>query len=247
MHLLREGQFSVASTFLTDATNSPRGNSANGAGSAAYADADDELGVDSLRNEALRKQFADMYFILHQLKDQRNLRPAIAWARSKSAELEIRGSNLEFDLGRLQFIWLFTGGSNPEDPSSLAQSQRDALQYARSEFAAFQTRYLREVQQLCAAMAFSPNLAQSPYRRIFHNDTAWEEIASAFTREFCSLLGLSADSPLYVAATAGAIALPTLQKLQSIMQGGKAGKASWTSQNELPVCIDRAIPLRIRN
>ena len=233
MHLLREGQFSVASTFLNEATNNPQRTNSHHPYTGSRTVLNDDLGIDSLRNEALRRQFADMYYILHELKNQRNLRPAIEWARTKSAELETRGSNLEFDLGRLQFVWLFTGGSNPEDSRNLAQSQQDALQYARTEFAGFQARYLKEIQQLCAAMAFSPNLAQSPYRRIFLNPGAWEGIASSFTREFCSLLGLSADSPLYIAATAGAIALPTLLKLQTIMKEQHAG---WTSQNELPVC-----------
>jgi hypothetical protein len=45
-------------------------------------------------------------------------------------------------------------------------------------------------------------------------------------------LGLSAESPLYIAATAGAIALPTLLKMASIM---KEKKTEWSTVNELPV------------
>ena len=225
MHLLREGQFSVASQFLTDAVNHP-----------LYADqmetedggtSDQQLGLASLRSEALCKQFANMYHILHELKDERNLLPAIAWAREKSEELERRGSNLEFELGRLQFVWTFTGGSNPSQPRP-----HEALNYARKEFAHFQNRYLKEIMQLGGAMAFVPNLSQSPYRRIFHNSDNWDHLANMFTREFCSLLGLSAESPLYIAATAGAIALPTLLKLQTIME---KKRTEWTTQQELPV------------
>jgi len=106
------------------------------------------------------------------------------------------------------------------------------LEYARRELPAFRGRYLKEIQQLMGAMAFCPNLAQSPYQGIFYNISAWDDVAHSFTREFCSLLGLSADSPLYIAATAGAIALPTLLKLQTIM---KAKRTEWTTQNELPV------------
>ena len=234
MHLLREGQFSVASTFLTDATNQPpRGESRNEIPDAS-SELEDSLGIDSLKSEELRKRFANMYHILHELKNERNLIPAIQWARENSKALETRGSNLEFELGKLQYVWLFTGGPNPHDPRRLAQSQQQALRYARTEFAGFQARYLKEIQQLSAAMAFSPNLAQSPYRRIFHNEDAWEDLASSFTREFCSLLGLSADSPLYIATTAGAIALPTLLKLKAIM---KEKRTEWTTQHELPVSI----------
>lgn len=59
-----------------------------------------------------------------------------------------------------------------------------------------------------------------------------EELSTFFRREYCSLMGLSATSPLYLAATAGAIALPKLVKVSSIM---KDKKTAWSSHNELPV------------
>lgn len=232
MHLLREGQFSVASTFLTDATAHTARSESTTESPNPYATLEHDLGIDSLRSESLRKQFANMYYILHELKSERNLLPAIQWARAHSARLEERGSNLEFELGRLQFVWLFMEGAAGEGEGGISQGQRKALEYARREFGHFQGRYLREIQFLSGAMAFSPNLQQSPYGQLFHNNSAWEELANSFTREFCSLLGLSADSPLYIAATAGAIALPTLLKLQTIM---KEKRTEWTTQHELPV------------
>ena len=171
-----------------------------------------------------------MYHILQELKEGRNLLPAIEWARKNRRALEKRGSNLEFELCRLQFVWLFHGGKHGNQ--SITDGRQAALEYARREFQTFRTRHLREIQQLMGAMAFCPNLQDSPYRAIFNNHSAWDDVASSFTREFCSLLGLSADSPLYIAATAGAIALPTLLKLQTIM---KVKRTEWTTQNELPV------------
>lgn len=234
MHLLREGQFSVASTFLTDAATHPRHPDSSSEPLNPYATLEQNLGIDSAKSEALRNQFASMYHILHELKHEQNLLPAISWARSNSAGLEKRGSNLEFELGRLQFVWLFSGGAFPNDHRSVAEGRHLAFEYARKELTHFQGRYLREIQELSGAMAFCPNLAESPYRRIFHNSEAWNEISNSFTREFCSLLGLSADSPLYIAATAGAIALPTLLKLQTIM---KEKRTEWTTQHELPVSV----------
>lgn len=232
MHLLREGQFSVASKFLQDATlDAPRIESKSG-DSNPYATLEHDLGIDSRQSEELRKQFSNMYRILHELQNQRNLLPAIAWARSNSKALELRGSNLEFELVSLQFVWLLSRGPYPNDLDSVAESQLLALEYARREFGPFRGRYLREIQQLSSAILFRTNLAQSPYRQIFHNNGAWDDLANSFTREFCSLLGLSADSPLYIATTAGAIALPTLVKLQSIM---KEKRTEWTTQHELPV------------
>jgi len=183
-----------------------------------------------IQSEEIRNQFSTMYHILDELKERSNLLPAIQWAREHRDSLEARGSNLEFELCRLQFVWLFNGGKHQN--ASTSTGRQAALAYARQEFHAFVPRHLREIQQLIGAMAFFPNLEDSPYRSIFKNPSSWEDIALFFTREFCSLLGLSADSPLYIAATAGAIALPTLLKLQTIM---KAKRTEWTTQNELPV------------
>lgn len=229
MHLLREGQFSVAETFLSEIAEKQALARAKGD---STENADKLLDLDPEQSDEFRRQFATMYHILHELKEERNLLPAINWARQNRDALEARGSNLEFELCRLQFVWLFHGGKNPQ--ASTAEGRQAALEYARREFQGFLPRYLREIQQLIGAMAFCPNLEDSPYRAIFNNPSAWTDVANSFTREFCSLLGLSADSPLYIATTAGAIALPTLLKLQTIM---KAKRTEWTTQNELPVEI----------
>ena len=231
MHLLREGQFSVASAFVQDANTSSSGDEMDVGLPGQISLPDPKLGIESVTSEELRKQFASMHNVLEELK-KKNLLPAIGWARANSKALEKRGSNLEFELGKLQFIHLFLGGSSHNDTQNRWEGQQRALEYARQEFGPFQHRYLREIQQLIGAMAFSPNLKQSPYRRIFCNDDAWDELGNTFMREFCSLLGLSAESPLYIAATAGAIALPTLLKLQTIM---KERRTEWTTQHELPV------------
>ncbi|KAJ6129929.1 regulator of gluconeogenesis Rmd5 [Penicillium capsulatum] len=229
MHLLREGQFSVAATFLSEIAdqkamdghdNTPRPSGA----SASLFD------IDEVPSAEIRKQFAAMYYILHALKEERNLLPAIQWSREHREALEARGSNLEFELCRLQFVTLYHGDSQQPGPGNW----QAALEYARREFQSFLPRYLREVQQLMGAMAFCSNIPGSPYAAIFNTTSAWDDVAQFFTREFCSLLGLSADSPLYIASTAGAIALPTLLKLQTIM---KAKRTEWTSENELPVEI----------
>ncbi|KAL9027371.1 MAG: hypothetical protein Q9196_004087 [Gyalolechia fulgens] len=230
MHLLREGQFSVASTFLTEATKNQSPEDMTN--DLTMSGTDQDLGLDSLKSESLRKQFANMYHILHEMKNERNLLPAIEWAREKSDELEKRGSNLEFDLGKLQFVWLFVGKQLQSGRPNLFEGRRQALEYARQELCHFRPRYLKELQQLCGAMAFCPNLQQSPYRRVFLDNDAWDELASSFTKEFCALLGLSAESPLYIAATAGAIALPHFSKLQVIM---KDKRTEWTTLHEIPV------------
>ncbi|CAG7984338.1 unnamed protein product [Penicillium olsonii] len=238
MHLLREGQFGVASAFLDEiAEQKPAANLPTGPEQPRRVQFEKDpsrpgsiLDPHEVPSAEVRNQFASMYYILQQLQENRNLLPAIEWSREHREELEARGSNLEFELCRLQYVWLYHGAGNSDTGSGWAA----ALDYARREFHCFVPRYLREVQQLVGAMAYTPNLGGSPYAALFDNPTAWDDVATFFTREFCSLLGLSADSPLYIAATAGAIALPTLLKLQTIM---KAKRTEWTSENELPVEI----------
>lgn len=221
----------MASTFLSEAHNHPPQPAPTpGTPNPSLVDNGD---LTSLKSQELQDKFSNMYSILHELKSQ-NLLPAIEWARQNSAELERRSSNLEFELSKLQYIWLFLGPEVNHLPPTHPNGLLAAISYARENFGRFQGRFLRDIQELSAAMAFSPNLAASPYRHIFETQSAWDEVGTSFTREFCSLLGLSAASPLYIAATAGAIALPTLLKLASIM---KEKRTEWTTQEELPVEI----------
>ncbi|KAK5192502.1 hypothetical protein LTR99_009744 [Exophiala xenobiotica] len=230
LHMLREGLFDVASTFHTEAMERQRTQQETAAHLGLDISMEHPLGLDKDSEENMQEQFSSMYHILSELKDNHNLQPAIDWARFNAAALEARGSNLEFELCRLQFVSLFME-QRDEDQHEFDGPMR-ALQYAQAEFQSFRGRYLVEIQQLMGAIPFCSNLADSPYNIRFNNSTAWDEVATSFTREFCSLLELSADSPLYVAATAGAIALPTLMKLQTIQ---KQKRTEWTSQNELPV------------
>ncbi|AEO53123.1 hypothetical protein MYCTH_2294048 [Thermothelomyces thermophilus ATCC 42464] len=269
MHLLREGQFSVASTFISEVQGgSPQTRStgfdepmdeddedddddddddddeetgegdgqeqgkdshrANATGSpAAHAD---EYDLSSLHSQELQDKFAQMYTILQHIK-AKNLLPAIEWARANSAELEARGSNLEFELSKLQYVWLFEGPAVNNLPDDEHNGRAGALAYARQHFGRFQARHLREIQQLASAMVFAPNLRDSPYHNTFAISDAFTDLATSFTREFCSLLGLSAESPLYLAVTAGALALPRLMKY---MLATRSKGTEWTSADELP-------------
>ncbi|KAF2032956.1 hypothetical protein EK21DRAFT_98538 [Setomelanomma holmii] len=241
MHLLREGQFSVASTFVEEANRRPPHpeptlNTPNPYLKESW---EKDLAEGTFNSEKLQQQFAEMYHILHELRNERNLEPAIQWAKERSEILESRGSNLEFELCRLQFVCLFVEQREDNCRDDRPEGPLHAYHYALQELLGFSKRYMRDVQELMGAMAFWQNIEDSPYCRIFYNNSAWEEVAHSFNREFCSLLGLSADSPLFIAATAGAIALPYLLKMQSIM---KEKRTEWTTQNELPVEIPLPTP-----
>lgn len=257
MHLLREGKFDVASTFVREVNVSQetarRSEEMDGVVTDHMAssqqwiqdfagehtsmdedvDSEDGDGMDTgLGRGQLQRRFADMYHTLDALRNQHNLTPAIEWARQHSAELESRGSNLEFELSRLRFVELYTTeDSLPESGQAFSGPVR-ALEYARAVFPTFSTRYTRETSSLLGSLAFSSALGDSPYKSLFYNQDAWETVSTSFTREFCGLLGLSERSPLYTAVTAGGIALPILEKVERVMA---QTRGQWTSVNELPV------------
>lgn len=256
MHLLREGKFTVARTFVKEvsARAPPAKSSESEEGQETIdveeeqkaakrswiddlADADDVMidGMEAvadgeLERSGLQKKFTDMYHILDSLRNQHNLEPAIEWARQHSYELENRGSNLEFELARLKFVELYTTEDIMADEPFAGPLR--ALEYARETFPAFSNRYARETSSLLGSLAFSPELGTSPYKPFFHNSTSFEEASASFTREFCGMLGLSSQSPLYTAVTAGGIALPILEKVERVMA---QSRGQWTSVNELPV------------
>lgn len=245
MHLLREGKFDVARTFLHEASEidlDPHG--PTGVRSPNPNGTNPEVDEWENKSAALQKQFSEMYWILGELRQNHNLDPAIEWARNHAQVLENSGSNLEFELCRLRFVSLFRGYDNgngnmvdSDGDLDMGDPQARILRagaYARSNLSGFQDRYLPEINQLIGAIAFWQNVEESPYARLFASESAWDDVATSFTREFCSLLGLSADSPLYIATTAGAIALPVLAKVKTIM---KAKRTEWTTQEELPVEI----------
>ncbi|KAJ4422723.1 hypothetical protein N0V82_002620 [Gnomoniopsis sp. IMI 355080] len=274
-HLLREGQFNVASTFIHEAEQAgqlqekapvpekrlpiddtdmdaeqddeadddnrtiPNGDmSRNQTETTFLGGGDDEpmAEVRSLESHQLQEKFSTMYSILSELK-QHNLIPAIQWAHQNTAELESRGSDLEFELCKRQYVYLV---QQQQQRGSSGRSRRDdhsggdlsaAMAYARSNFPPFADRHAKEIAQLASALVFQSNLPDSPYAALFSPpDSSFDDIAASFTREFCSLLGLSAESPLYVAATAGAISLP---KLMKYVEQITAARASWTTAQEL--------------
>ncbi|KAK3068302.1 hypothetical protein LTR53_014245 [Teratosphaeriaceae sp. CCFEE 6253] len=268
MHLLREGEFDVASTFVKEVREGRRRNAVGvevdegmeTAGDLAwvddFADQDDTAMRDNLDGDGaddeelygeqaagkgyLQKKFAEMYRILDALRTRHDLTPAIAWASTHSAELESRASNLEFELSRLKFVELYTGTTtitsdddDHPDFDAYAGPLR-ALDYARTTFPRFHPRYARETAALLGSLAFSPSPRTSPYTSLFAptSSSSAADAAATFTHDFTALLALPSTSPLYTATTAGAIALPTLSKVNRIMT---ASGGQWTSANELPV------------
>ena len=79
---------------------------------------------------------------------------------------------------------------------------------------------------MCSIL-FLNRLSTSPYAD-FLDKTLWVDIQYGFTRDFCQILGLSSESPLYTSATVGTCALPTIAKMSLIMKD-KSG-LEWSQQ-----------------
>ncbi|KAI9342045.1 CTLH/CRA C-terminal to lish motif domain-containing protein [Zopfochytrium polystomum] len=206
IHLVREGRFELADIFLKEA---------------------DVLGEDissSIRNdlESLRHQFTAMHQILAEMRTG-SLEGAIRWAHERREHLEKRGSILEFQLVKLQFLKFVTVGMATE-----------ALEYAKKEFGYFKKNNMKDIQRLMGSLMFIRRLPTSPYKDLI-SPTLWSDAQHSFSRDFCLHLGLSSDSPLHVAITVGTSALPTIAKMSGILKD-RAG-LEWTTADELPVEI----------
>ncbi|RPA80659.1 putative regulator of gluconeogenesis Rmd5 [Ascobolus immersus RN42] len=208
MHLAREGKFNVAEIFMKEVQQRNTNDETN------------QIPTN------LRAQFETMYEIVACIADG-DLEKAIQWARQNEQRLNERRSRLEWELVKTKFL-------------SIAETEghAQAMLYGREQFSRFLDLYKFEIQQVVTGPMFvrSETITARPYPHLQTITSAEqrEQLSAFFCREYCSLMGLSASSPLYLAATAGAIALPKLVKVSSIM---KDKKTAWTSHNELPVEI----------
>lgn len=155
------------------------------------------------------------------------LEPALAWAQAHREQLCQKGrglvtqasiasgaeviSSLEMRLHKLQFIELLRKGDRPA-----------AISYARAHFPHFVGSggvHEKEVQTLMGAIMYAGNpekLLRSPYGYLLDGGL-WHEIRELFTKDACSLMGLSVDSPLNVVVNAGCKALPALLNIKQVL------------------------------
>lgn len=171
---------------------------------------------------AMKSQFMEMYLTV-QAMSTHNLEPALHWAAANSEKLRKNGSDLELKLHRLQYMEILQ-----------EWGRDDALRYARTYLSPFASSHMAEIQKLMACLLWAGKLKSSPYSDLL-SPINGEKLAEEFTKQFCSHLGQSCESPLSVTVAAGAQGLPTLLKLMNVMMGKKQ---EWQSMKQLPVPID---------
>ncbi|CAO3635518.1 unnamed protein product [Mucor hiemalis] len=185
---------------------------------------------DDLREtvEQLKTEFEQMYTVLRQLEKENDLTCAIRWAETHQEGLTKLGSTLVFNLHRMRFIQLLLSGN-----------AIDAISYGRVHFNSFGEKHLSEIKRLMTATLYK-DLSDSRYADLT-SPTNWILIKQEFQKDFCSLLNMSAESPLYTSVYVGTTALPVIMKLYTIMS---SKKAEWSAQDELPVEIPLEEELR---
>ncbi|KAK4323983.1 hypothetical protein Pmani_005350 [Petrolisthes manimaculis] len=177
--------------------------------------------------EESREPFFELNRILAALK-ARDLGPALQWAEENREKLRAQNSSLEFKLHRLAYINLIKEG-----PLSVGQ----AIEYARVHFTPFVYQHEKVIQSLMGCLLYvKGGLENSPYSDLL-SPHQWSEICDVFTRDACSLLGLSVDSSLAVCVNAGCTALPVLLNIKQVMQQ-RAVHNMWNTKEELPIEID---------
>ncbi|XP_012510126.1 PREDICTED: protein RMD5 homolog B isoform X1 [Propithecus coquereli] len=188
----------------------------------------EELCQESTLNVDLdfKQPFLELNRIVEALHEQ-DLRPALEWAVSHRQRLLELNSSLEFKLHRLHFIRLLASG--PE-------KQLEALSYAR-HFQPFARLHQREIQVMMGSLVYLRlGLEKSPYCHLLDN-SHWAEICETFTRDACSLLGLSVESPLSVSFASGCVALPVLMNIKAVIEQRQC-TGVWSHKDELPIEIE---------
>ncbi|KPP70400.1 protein RMD5A-like [Scleropages formosus] len=173
-----------------------------------------------------REPFVELNRILEALK-LRDLRPALQWAVENREMLMAQNSSLEFKLHSLSFIRLLMGGT---------ANQREALQYAKN-FQPFAGNHQKDIQVLMGSLVYlRQGIENSPYVHLLDSNQ-WSDICDIFTRDACSLLGLSVESPLSVSFSAGCVALPALINIKAVIEQRQC-MGVWNQKDELPIEVD---------
>ncbi|VVC34576.1 Zinc finger, RING/FYVE/PHD-type,CTLH/CRA C-terminal to LisH motif domain,LIS1 homology motif,CRA [Cinara cedri] len=143
-------------------------------------------------------------------------------------------SSLEFKLVQIGFLTIIQQG---------VDHQIEAVQYARTHFGQYMDKHEKEIQSMMGMLLYIPQgIENSPYAGV-NLKNMWDEVYELFTRDACTLLGLSYDSFLTVSINAGCMAIPALLDIRHVMIQRKVN-GIWNEKDELPVEIDLSLEHR---
>lgn len=173
-------------------------------------------------SKKFRTCFVELHDMLRALRDK-DIAPALKWARKHRRELRNLQIDLEFELVKLNYL------------NTLEQSPNvmDAVKYASEELSCFHDTHAKDVGRLLSCVLFKDRLPASPYKDLFHS-RRWEDAREALVRACCRLRRVPHRPYLQTCLVAGVPALPAIRKLVSVMDNSVN---EWTKMEELPVEI----------
>lgn len=162
--------------------------------------------------------------------------------RQPSSTMESDLNNLLFHIHQQRFLSILIRAG---DPTAVAVSRLEALQYGREHLTKFTATHLKELQRLFGCLLFSRKLAESPYADLVVAGSIGADgqptcaldntrLRDEFITNWCCCLGMSRVSPLSVVLDAGALALVQLLKLVGVMEmtnphGAASGNNTFTN------------------
>lgn len=181
--------------------------------------------VNKLDEVLQHHKFEQMYDIVAHLRVKR-LDSIFAWVSQFRPQLQELDPLFEFDLHKITYLEILKS-----QHLNVSQKATKAIEYAQKHFI-----NTHEVEKLICALVYLGRPSSNPYQMYFDPltlDSYWTNIESRFTRVFCSILGMSPESPLFIASMVGVHALPRIMGMTTIMKN----KNNWTSAPELLVEI----------
>lgn len=93
-----------------------------------------------------------------------------------------------------------------------------------------------DIQSLMGMLLFVRNgIGSSPYKCLLDSEM-WVEIYETFTKDACTLLGITVNSPLTTCINAGCTAIPALLNIKQVMMQRQVA-GIWNGKDELPVGV----------
>ncbi|KAG9160832.1 hypothetical protein Leryth_008652 [Lithospermum erythrorhizon] len=123
--------------------------------------------------------------------------PALAWCADNKSRLKKSKSKFEFQLRLQEFVELVRADSNMQ-----------AIAYARKYLAPWGTTDMKELQKVMATLAFGRTTECDTYKVLF-DSKQWDYLVEQFKQEFCKLYGMTLEPLLNIYLQAGLSALKT--------------------------------------
>ena len=178
---------------------------------------------DKTKFTRVEEQFKNLAYMIHEIKHNSNLQPAVAWSEENSNQLAQIGSDLQFRLQIGAFLNILYSGSH---------DKYKALQYAQEKFPDYANTNLEGVLDTFSLL-IRPDINSDNLEETTNSMN--KRIIDELRHDFCTLISKPEQSPLYSSMAAGYIAIPELKKYQAISK--KTGKLNWESSDELPVAV----------